>query len=160
MAFFRGFINQYLGCPYLLDTYNSILLLTVNGKSIGRAMYEMQLQFGSEWSGFTPDINKPTDTPLERAIKRVIKGMIQTQPADRMSMAEVVSRLAELRSKYNPHVESQDVSSGRNIRSAESRGNGFVVTIIIVHQERHGPTHVDSIDLIQWVFKKMMTHKL
>ena len=149
LAFFRGFINQYLDCPHLLDTNKSILLFTVNGKSIGRAMYEMQVQFGSEWSGFTPDINKPTDTPLERAIKGVITRMIQTQPADRMTMAEVVNKFAELRSKYKPHVESEDTSSSRNIRPSESRGNGFVVTIIIVHTEKHGPPHVDSIDLIQ-----------
>ena len=95
----------------------------MNGKSIGQAMYEMQLQFGSEWS-FTPDIYKPTDTPLETDIKRVIKRMIQPLPADRMSMAEVVSKFAELRSKYNPHVGSKDASSSRSIRPSELRGNG------------------------------------
>ena len=87
-------------------------------------MYEMQLQFGSEWSGFTPDIDAPTDTPLETAIKRVIKRMIQPLPADRMSMAEVVRNFSELRSKYNPHVESKDASSRKNVRPSASRGNG------------------------------------
>ena len=76
-------------------------------------MYEMELQFGSEWSGFTPDIDEATDTPLETAIKGVIKRMIQTQPGDRMNMAEVVSKFAELRSKYYPHVGSKDASSSR-----------------------------------------------
>ena len=80
-------------------------------------MHEKQLQF-------TPDIHKPADTPLETAIKGVIKRMIQPLPADRMSMAEVVSKFAELRSQYNPHVGSKDASSSRSIRPSESRGNG------------------------------------
>ena len=88
-------------------------------------MYDMQLQFGSEWSGFTPDIDKPTDTPLETAIKAVIKRMIQTRPADRMSMAEVVSRFAELRTSYKPVVQSKDAPTRRNIRPSKSRGNEF-----------------------------------
>ena len=68
---------QVFDSSFVLDANNyHILLFTVNEKSIGRAMYEMQSQFGSQWCGFTPDIDKPTDNPLETAIKRVIKRMI------------------------------------------------------------------------------------
>ena len=88
-------------------------------------MYELELQLGSEWSGFTPDIDKPTDTPLETAIKAVIKGMIQIRPADRMSMGEVVSKFAELRSQYKPDAQYQDATTSRNIRPSESKGNEF-----------------------------------
>ena len=102
-------------------------------------MYEMQLQFGSEWS-FKPDIYKPTDTPLETDIKRVIKRMIQPHPADRMSMAEVVRKFAELRSKYIPHVGSKNTSSSMSIRPSESRGK--VSDCGNYHQ---GPPYVDSV---------------
>ena len=88
-------------------------------------MYELQLQLGSEWSGFTPDIDKPTDTPLETAIKAVIKGMIQIRPADCMRMGDVVSKFCELRSRYKPDVESKDATTSRNIRPSESKGNEF-----------------------------------
>ena len=111
---------------HLSDTDNSIVLFTVNGKSIGRAMYELELQLGSEWSGFTPDIDKPTDTPLETAIKAVIKRMIQIRPADRMNMGEVVSKFAELRSQYKPDAESKDKTPTENITPSESKGNEFI----------------------------------
>ena len=77
-----------------------ILLVLVNGMSLGHAMREMQSRFGSTWSGFVPNIDKPSDSPLETAIKGIIKGMIQTQPADRIKIAEVVDRLAELQVQY------------------------------------------------------------
>ena len=132
-------------CSFILHADTFVLLFTVNGKSIGRAMYEMQLQFGSEWS-FMPDIYKPTDTPLEKEIKMVIKRMIQPLPYDRISMAEVVSKFAELRSQYKPDVKPQDTSSSGNIRPSASRGNSFyLVTIVMLDAEKQGPLYVDSI---------------
>ena len=68
--------------------------------SLGHAMREMQSKHGSTWSGFVPNIDKPSDTPLETAIKGIIRGMIQTLPADRIKIAEVVDRLAKLQAQY------------------------------------------------------------
>ena len=75
---------------------------------------------------FTLDIDKPTDIPLETAIKAVIKGMIQTRPADRMSMGEVVSKFAELRSQYKPDAKSKDATTTENITPSASKGNAFI----------------------------------
>ena len=83
-------------------------------------MFEMKS--GLEW---TPDIDKPSDTPLEAAIKGVIKRMIRPLPADRISMAEVVSKFAELRSQYRENVESKGATVSRNIRPSQSAGKGF-----------------------------------
>ena len=85
----------------------SVLFFTVNGMSLGRAMWQMKLQFGSMWSGFPPNIDKAFDSPLESAIKGIIRKMIQTQPADRISIAEVVERFTELRAKYGADVKQQ-----------------------------------------------------
>ena len=121
-------------------------------------MYEMQEKFGSEWSGFTPDISKPTDTPLETAIKRVIKRMIQPLPADRMSMAEVVSKFAELRYQYKPNLKSRDTSSSGNIRPSQSRGNGFhcLKYSLGTYSKKQGPPYVDCMSY--YGIYKMVSH--
>ena len=88
-----GDIYQLLASPILL-------LFIVDGKSVGQAMYEMQLKFGSTWNGFVPAIDNPSDTPLETAMKRIIRDMIQPHPAHRIKITEVVDRLAELQVQY------------------------------------------------------------
>ena len=71
-----------------------VLLFPVEGKPIGRALYEMHTGSGRH---FTINIDKPSDTDLVSRVKDIIKKMIVYKPADRISMNEVVARLSEIR---------------------------------------------------------------
>jgi hypothetical protein len=69
----------------------------VNDVSLGEAMRDMAKRFGATWSGFSPNIGKPTDSPLAVEIKKIITKMIRSQPSDRILINRVVKRLAGLK---------------------------------------------------------------
>ena len=76
-----------------------VLLFPVEGKPIGRALYEMHTGSGRH---FTINIDKPSDTDLVSRVKDIIKKMIVYKPADRISMNEVVARLSEIKDSLQP----------------------------------------------------------
>ena len=71
-----------------------VLLFPVEGQPIGRALYEMHTGRGRH---IMVNIDKSSDTDLVSRVKDIIKKMIVYQPADRISMNEVVARLSEIR---------------------------------------------------------------
>ena len=64
------------------------MYFAVDGMSLGELMWRKRE---------VPNIDKPTDSPLECAIKKIIKKMIKLHPADRISITEVVNELSALR---------------------------------------------------------------
>ena len=76
-----------------------VLLFPVDGKPIGQALYEMQPESRRH---FTIDIDKSSDTDIVSRVKDIIKKMIVYEPADRLSMNKVVSRLSEIRDSLQP----------------------------------------------------------
>ena len=69
-------------------------MFTVEGKSLGYIMWQMTTLHGTTWSGFTPNIDKPDDGPVQKAIKKILRKMLQPQPSDRISITEVMQRLS------------------------------------------------------------------
>ena len=112
------------------------VLITVDGMSLGHAMREMQSRFGSTWSGFVPNIDKSSDSPLETAIKGIIRGMIQTLPADRIKIAEIVDRLAELQAQYgdasSTRSDSRTATISPTLHLGKQRIKMFVLTIFLI----------------------------
>ena len=86
-----------------------IVLFPVKEKPIGRALFDMH---SARSRGFpfnirrsrkiTVNIHKSSDTDLVSRVKDIIKKMIVYQPADRISMNEVVARLSEIRDALSP----------------------------------------------------------
>ena len=86
-----------------------IMLFSVDEKPIGRALFDMH---SARSRGFpfnigrsrkiTVNIDKPSDTNLVSRVKDIIKKMIVYNPADRISMNEVVARLSEIKDSLQP----------------------------------------------------------
>ena len=66
----------------------------MDGVNLGEMMWKRRRSF---FSKFKLDIDNPNDSPLESAIKQIIKKMIQFRPADRINITEVVNELSALR---------------------------------------------------------------
>ena len=68
----------------------------MNGQSLGKVLWETRNKRSGK---FIPNIDKPSDTPLERAIKNIIRDMLEVEPEKRPTISEVVMRLTELRDR-------------------------------------------------------------
>ena len=66
----------------------------MNGQSLGKVLWETRNKIAGK---FKPDIDKPSDTQMERAIKNIIKDMLEVEPEDRPTISDVVRRLTEVR---------------------------------------------------------------
>ena len=81
-----------------------IILFSVEEKPIGQALFDMH---SARSRGFpfnirrsrriTVNIDKPSDSDLVSRVKDIIKKMIAYQPADRISIREVIMRLSDMR---------------------------------------------------------------
>ena len=68
--------------------------LTEEGQALGKAMVEAS----KEWEGVSaPRIDKSSDSAKKKAIKNIISQMLQFEPANRITAAQVVDRLLELK---------------------------------------------------------------
>ena len=74
-----------------------ICLFTEEGQGLGKAMFE-----ASKYMEVTkPRIDKSSDNAKEKAIKNIISKMLQFEPANRITAAQVVDSLLELKDEKN-----------------------------------------------------------
>ena len=77
----------------MIFTFLSVYF-TDDGQSLGKAMVELS----KKWEGVSaPRIDKPSDSPTEKDIKNIISKMLQFESTNRITAAEVVDRLSELK---------------------------------------------------------------
>ena len=89
---FLAFLKAVKGSPMSPET--------INGKGLGEMMW---ISYKNK-ENFSLPIHDRSDSALESAVKHVIERMIQFEPSDRLSAAEVVEELSKLRAKHrNPH---------------------------------------------------------
>ena len=55
------------------------------------------LEASKEWEVLAPRIDKSSDSTNEKAIKSIISQMLQFEPANRITAAQVVDRLSKLK---------------------------------------------------------------
>ena len=84
----------------------------VNGQSLGKVLWETRNKISGR---FKPNIDNPSDSPLVKAIKNIIKDMLQVEPENRPTISEVVMRLTELRA-------SEEIA-GRPLEPVKSRSS-------------------------------------
>ena len=71
-------------------------LFAVNKEGLAAAMKEMNDTMDLRANNYSPPIHNATDNDIQKSIKDILKPMLRFYPADRPSMAEVVTRLSDL----------------------------------------------------------------
>ena len=70
------------------------LYLTEEGQALGKVLVKASKDFEGVSA---PRIHKSSDSAKEKAIKNIISKMLQFEPANRITAAEVVDRLSKLK---------------------------------------------------------------
>ena len=68
----------------------------MDGEPVGKAMWQRKMNLTQH---FEPPIDNPTDNEIEKAVKNLMKDMIQYTPDDRPAITQVVNRLSALKAQ-------------------------------------------------------------
>ena len=66
----------------------------MDGEPVGKMMWQRKMNLTEH---FDPPIDNPTDNDIKEAAKKLMKDMIQYNPDDRPTIAQVVDRLSVLK---------------------------------------------------------------